>query len=111
MVNITTFIEVALSFPSTELKPHFCRTAFKVIGRRTFATLHEASKTANIVLSPIDQSVFCLFNTKAIYPVPSKFGLQGYTTFDLNKVPVELLNYAFLTSYNDVVQTKAGKHR
>ncbi|MDB5121867.1 MAG: MmcQ/YjbR family DNA-binding protein [Sphingobacteriales bacterium] len=111
MVDINTFKEVALSFPNTEAKPHFDRTAFKVIGRKIFATLHEESETANLVLSPIDQSVFCSFGKTAIYPVPNKFGLQGWTTIELNKVPIELLNDALLTAYNSVMETKPKKKK
>ncbi|MDB5013165.1 MAG: MmcQ/YjbR family DNA-binding protein [Daejeonella sp.] len=106
MVDVNTFKDVALSFPGTEANPHFDRTAFKVTGRKIFATLHEKSETANVVLSPIDQSVFCSFGKTAVYPVPNKFGLHGWTTFDLNKVPIELVKDALLTAYNSVMESK-----
>ena len=60
------FKALALSFPGTIEKPHFDRTAFKVINKRIFATLHEESKSANIVLPLKDQDVFCAIN-KAFY--------------------------------------------
>ncbi|MEO8416618.1 MAG: MmcQ/YjbR family DNA-binding protein [Ginsengibacter sp.] len=56
------FKALALSFPGTIEKPHFDRTAFKVINKRIFATLHEESKSANIVLPLKDQDVFCAIN-------------------------------------------------
>jgi hypothetical protein len=104
MVNIETFKQIALSFEGTEAKPHFNRTAFKVINKRIFATLLEEDETANIVLSIADQQVYCEFDKNAVYPVPNKFGLQGWTTFELQKLPVELISDAFLTAYNDVTK-------
>lgn len=106
MVTTDIFREMALSFPGTEEAPHFDRAAFKVIKKRTFATLHEPSRTANIKLSEVDQSVFCEFDAKAVYPVPNKWGLQGWTTFELGKVPRELLLDALDTAYSDVVRKK-----
>lgn len=61
MVSIETFKQIALSFEGTEAKPHFNRTAFKVINQRIFATLLEEDETANIVLSITDQEIYCSF--------------------------------------------------
>ena len=100
------FRSLALSFQGTEENPHFDRAAFKVKGKRIFATLHEESKTANLKLSPVDQSVFCDFGKESVYPVPNKWGLQGWTTFDLKKIPRELMLDALETAYNDVLASK-----
>jgi predicted DNA-binding protein (MmcQ/YjbR family) len=62
------FRELALSFPGTEENPHFDRAAFKVIKKRIFATMHEASKTVNMKLTVADQKAFCI-------PVPIKGAL------------------------------------
>ncbi len=109
MVDVKTFKQLALSFQGTEEKPHFERIAFKVIGKRIFATLHEQSETANMKLSINDQSIYCSFDETNVYPVPNKFGLQGWTTFELKKVPVELLSDALLTAYNTALETKPKK--
>jgi hypothetical protein len=37
------FIDLALSFRGTISMPHFDRIAFKVEGKRIFATLHESA--------------------------------------------------------------------
>lgn len=105
------FRQMALSFPFTEENPHFERQAFKVTGRRIFATLHEPSNTANLKLSEVDQSVFCEFNKNegAIYPVPNKWGLQGWTTFELTKVPHGLMQDALQTAYSSAAQPKNRK--
>ena len=98
----SSFTHIALSFPGTERKPHFDRTAFRVIGKKIFATLHEPSNTANMVLTISEQATFCDYG-EAIYPVPNKFGLKGWTTFELDKVPEELMREALLSAYNEVV--------
>ena len=68
------FRELALSFPGTEETPHFDRRAFKVIGRRTFATMLEKNESVNVVLKPAEQPSFCKLNKNHIYPVPNKWG-------------------------------------
>jgi hypothetical protein len=106
MVTIETFRKIALSFEGTEQNPHFERIAFKVIGRRIFATLHEESESANIMLSKEDQAVYCTYDESAVYPVPNKWGLKGATTFELRKLPVELISDALYTAYKTVLETK-----
>lgn len=97
---------MALSFPGTLEAPHFDRRAFKVGNKRTFATLHEESGTANLKLLPADQPVFCTFGKGAVYPVPNKWGLQGWTTFELDKMPHELMLDALDLAYRDVFPAK-----
>ena len=111
MVDIETFRQIALSFQGTEENPHFDRKAFKVIDRRIFATIDEKSKTANIIFSKPDQAMYCSFDKQAVYPVANKWGEQGWTTFNLDKIPVELISDALLTAYNDVFKTKLRKKR
>lgn len=105
-MTILQFRDLALSFPATEANPHFDRIAFKVTGKRIFATLHEESGTANIKLSPVDQSVFCDFGKKSVYAVANKWGLQGWTTFELTKIPKDLMLDALDTAYKDVLKPK-----
>ena len=103
------FRELALSFPGVIEAPHFDRIAFKVTNRRIFSTLHEASATANVKFSEVDQSVFCSYKKGAVYPVPNKWGLQGWTTFELKKVPPTLVRDALHTAYQEVFKTKPKK--
>ncbi len=104
MISLDEFTELALSFPGTESAPHFDRTAFKVIGKRTFATLHSKSHSANLVLSLKEQHSFCEFDPDAIYPVPNKWGEKGWTTFDLKKVSKEALFEGLSSAYSDVAK-------
>ena len=106
MVDIETFKKIALSFEGSEQHPHFERIAFKVSGRRIFATLLEQNEKANIMLSKEDQAVYCSYDKSAVYPVPNKWGLKGVTTFELKKLPVELVSDALYTAYKAVLETK-----
>lgn len=92
------FTTLALSFPHTEQAPHFDRTSFKLIGKRIFATLHHASNSANLRLSPSEQSQYCTLNDH-IYPVPNKWGEQGWTTFELANCTEEILKSAVESAY------------
>lgn len=103
------FIKLVLSFPGSVESPHFDRTAFKVAGKRIFATLHQDSATANLKLSPIDQSIFCSFDEGVVYPVPNKWGLQGWTTFVLKKMPEGMMLDALDTAYKEVFKSKPKK--
>jgi hypothetical protein len=111
MIQEDTFVEMALSFPATGQTPHFNRTGFKITGKRMFATYLAENNTANIFLTPAEQRIFCKMNAENIYPVPNKWGEKGATTFELNKVPKELVLEALLSAYNEVVGQKNKKSR
>lgn len=105
-MTCTQFQELALSFPNTTAAPHFERTAFKVIGKKIFATLHKESETANLKFSPLDQSVYALINKEAIFPVANKWGQQGWTTFRLALVDRQLMLDALDTAYKEVLKSR-----
>lgn len=105
-MTIEHFKTLARSLPGTEENPHFDRIAFKVAGKRIFATLHEESASVNLKLNPVDQSVFCDFGKGAVYPVPNKWGLQGWTTFELKKIPKQLMLDALETAHKEVMKKK-----
>lgn len=109
MIVKDSFFEMALSFPGTEQKPHFDRTAFKVIGRRIFATYHAATHSANMLLSLKEQKTFSDYEGGAIHPVPNKWGLQGWTTFDLDQLLEELVREALESAYQNTSSLKPKK--
>ncbi|MBC7485345.1 MAG: MmcQ/YjbR family DNA-binding protein [Cytophagaceae bacterium] len=98
------FHELALSFPGTEDNPHFDRIAYTVTGKKIFASVHEESQSANLKLSVADQAVFSKFDKAMVYPVPNKFGLQGWTTFELKKAPIDLMKEALHSSYKEAIK-------
>lgn len=103
------FRDLALSFPGTEENPHFDRAAFKVIKKRIFATMHEASKTVNMKLTVADQKAFCSLDEKSVYPVPNKWGLSGWTTFEIAKVETAVIQAGLEAAYEDAVREKKKK--
>lgn len=98
MVNTKSFRQIALDFPEALELPHFDKASFRV-RERIFATLVEEDRRVSLKLSPVDQDVFCSHNAAVIYPVPNKWGLQGWTFIELDKVPEELLRDALTTAY------------
>lgn len=109
MLPTSTFRAIALSFPGAIEHPHFDRAAFKVVNKRIFASLHEPTNSANIKLTPEDQADFCEYDPDAIFAVPNKFGLQGWTTFELNKLEEEVVAEALHAAYVDVMNAKPKK--
>ena len=102
------FIDLALSFPGTISMLHFDRLAFKVEGKRIFATLHENTESANVLLTLQDQPLFCETG-KGIYPVPNKWGTKGWTTFEIKKVERAVLLEALKSAYEEVLNAKKKK--
>lgn len=99
MVDIETFRHLALSFPGTIEQPHFELTSFRV-NKKIFATLDESKHRACLMLSEIDQSVFCAHDRNIIYPVPNKWGLKGATFVELKGIKKNILKDALLQAYN-----------
>ncbi|MEI9810879.1 MAG: MmcQ/YjbR family DNA-binding protein [Bacteroidota bacterium] len=99
MVDITYFRQVALSLPDAVETPHFEKPSFR-IKKRIFATLTIEKHLACLKLSPLEQSVFCAFDNTIIYPVPNKWGRQGWTFVELKKVRKTMLKDALITAYN-----------
>jgi hypothetical protein len=105
MVSIDTFRAMALSFTGVEEATHFEKPSFRV-NKKIFATLNIPENSICIKLSPIDQSVFCLYDKTIIYPVPNKWGTQGWTLINLGKIKKIMLRDALITAYNEVAVKK-----
>ncbi len=106
MVSIAAFRKLALSFPGVEEVPHFEKTSFR-IKKKIIVTLSEADKRITLKLPPIEQSVFCTYNKSVIYPVPNKWGQQGWTHVELQTVPKAMLADALTVAYDLV----SGRHK
>ena len=105
MVNIETFRQIALSFPQTTEEPHFEKPAFKV-AKKIFATLNIIENRATVKLSEADQDVFCLFDKTVMFPVPNKWGKQGWTHINLKTASEEMCLDALTTAYCEVAPPK-----
>jgi predicted DNA-binding protein (MmcQ/YjbR family) len=105
MVDFDIFRKIALSFPETTEEPHFDKTAFKV-AKKIFATMNNVETRATIKLSESDQDLFCLFDKNIMYPVPNKWGKQGWTHINLTTATEEICVEALTTAYREVAPKK-----
>lgn len=105
MVAIETFRKLALSFPNSTEEPHFEKTSFR-IKKKIFATFDEKNNHAVLKLNEIDQSVFCASSEKIFYPIPNKWGAQGWTIVELSRVRSEMFEDALIRSYETVASQK-----
>jgi predicted DNA-binding protein (MmcQ/YjbR family) len=98
MVNINTAKKLALEFEGAEEAPHFERISFRV-QKKIFATLDIKLNQMVLKFTEIEQSVFSAYDHTIIYPIPNKWGKQGWTIVELKKVKKEVLKDAIRTSY------------
>ncbi|PQJ10259.1 hypothetical protein CJD36_016370 [Flavipsychrobacter stenotrophus] len=108
MTSIHTFRNIALSLPEAEEQPHFEQTSFRV-KKKIFATLNMVENRACLKFSELDQSAFCSFDRDVIYPVPNKWGKQGWTLINLALIKKEMLQDALETAYCTVAPKKLAQ--
>ena len=100
-MTIDSFRKFALAFPNATEQPHFEKTSFR-IKKGIFATLDLKNHSATLKLSESDQDIFSLVDKTAIYPVPNKWGQKGWTIFELNNLPEELMKDALEKAFQEV---------
>jgi len=105
MVDEATFRAMALAFLGAEELPHFEKTSFRA-QKKIFASYSTQDKRACLKLSEIDQSVFSTHQSGGVYPVPNKWGKQGWTLFELEKLEKEMILDALETAYKEVTKKK-----
>ncbi|MDR6761185.1 putative DNA-binding protein (MmcQ/YjbR family) [Flavobacterium sp. 2755] len=105
MVSFEDFRKAALSFENAVEETHFEKTSFRV-NKKIFATFDEKNNRAVLKLNEIDQSVFCASSEMIFYPIPNKWGKQGWTIVELSKVRQEMFQDALKLSYQNVAQKK-----
>jgi len=98
MIDIATARKLALSFEGAVELPHFELTSFRV-NKKIFATIDIKKKRVCLLLTLIDQSVFCEFDKSIIYPVPNKWGKKGATYVELQKVHMDIFRDALTTAF------------
>lgn len=113
MISEKDFFKLVHSRGKVTEKPHFERTAFcadtgkKKKGEpvtRIFVTYDKKHHRACMKLTTADQDLFSLHDASIVYPVPNKWGKQGWTNVELKKVRksvlTEALTAAFVLSSN-----------
>ncbi|TNE74537.1 MmcQ/YjbR family DNA-binding protein [bacterium] len=105
MVPFETLQTLALSLPESTEEPHFDKTSFRV-RKKIFATYDAHNHKASVKFSEINQDLFCAEPNGAIYPVPNKWGLLGWTILDLNVLETKVFEQALKTAFCDVAPKK-----
>ena len=108
MVAISDVRRLALSFKDTVELPHFDRASFRV-NKKIFVTMLERDNIAVLMLSAVDQSVFCDYDKGAMFPVPNKWGKKGATMVELKKVRKSIFKDALTTAYCRVAPKKLAE--
>ncbi len=107
MISFDDLKSLATSFPEVTEEPHFEKTSFRVKGK-IFATYDQKKKRATIKLSPEDQDVFSL-GDHGISPVDNKWGKQGWTFIELDRISRELFRDAVMTAYCEVAPKRLAE--
>jgi predicted DNA-binding protein (MmcQ/YjbR family) len=108
MITTESVRKLALAFEEATEEPHFEKTSFR-IKKKIFASIDEVNKLVCIKLTEIDQSVFSAYDNTIIYPVPNKWGKQGWTFIDMKKVPAKMFKDALTQSYCTVAPKKLAE--
>lgn len=108
MSQFKTLKSIILSFPEATEEPHFEKISFRV-RKKIFVTYDAKKNQASLKFSEPDQDVFSLMGKEAIYAVPNKWGKQGWTIIDLERVEEELLKDALIAAYCEVAPKKLSK--
>jgi predicted DNA-binding protein (MmcQ/YjbR family) len=103
MVSIKTFRQLALSLDDATEEPHFEKTSFRV-KKKIFATLNEKENRATIKLPLAEQDLFCVYDKNVMYPVPNKWGKQGWTHINLKTIPKEMCEDALRIAHAQIIK-------
>lgn len=105
MVSINTLRRLARLFPEATEEPHFEKTSFRV-RKKIFATYDEQNNIACVKLSEKDQGAFSSSDKGIIYPVYNKWGKQGWTLIEMDKVHKDLFIDTLTAAYCEVAPKK-----
>lgn len=108
MISFATLRNIALSFPEATEEPHFEKSSFRV-RKKIFVTYDDSLNRACLKLSEADQDLFSVFDKSVIFPVPNKWGKQGWTFIDLKKIPKETFVDALKMAYCQVAPKKLSE--
>lgn len=100
MVSTQQLRHIIFSLPEVTEEPHFEKKSFRV-NKKIFATLG-ADNILCAKLSPADHATFTVFDKQAIYPVPNKWGLQGWTNINISLAREDMLTDALKMAYCNV---------
>lgn len=108
MVTEATLRKFSLALPEATEEPHFEKSSFRV-KKKIFATYDKKNNRACVKLTEADQYAFGLAAKGIVYPVPNKWGKQGFTFVEMKKIPARLFREILITSYCQVAPATLAK--
>lgn len=105
MFSISSFRQTALAFAEVTEQPHFEKTSFRIKGK-IFASMDSDNKRVTVKLPPNEQAVYLLMKPVFASPATGAWGKQGWTRFDLTKVPAPVMREALKKAYETVAPAK-----
>lgn len=99
---------MAMKHPGMEEKPHFDMRSFRLHGKIVM-TIDEKLQRGCIKLTLMDQEIFCLTAGQIIYPVPNKWGAQGWTFVDLTRANDEMITSLLEAACENVLPPRKNK--
>jgi hypothetical protein len=108
MIDLETTHELLQNMPNATEEPHFDKPAYKINGK-IFATFNIENHWVTLRLTPEQQVEFC--ENPAIYPVPNKWGQQGWTHVNLDQIKVSDFKEVLKVAYENVLNAKKTKRK
>ena len=101
MIDIEVIRRIVFLLPQVTEEPHFDKTSFRV-NKKIFATVVSGHNRATVKLSLADQDIFSRFDSEVVYPVPNKWGKQGWTHVNLLLIQENMLTAILKTAYCEI---------
>lgn len=98
----------SLSLPEVTEESHFEKTSFRV-KKKIFVTYDAIHNRACLKFSESDQDLFSMIDSSVIYPVPNKWGKQGWTNMELDRLENEILKDALRVAFCEAAPNNLSK--
>ncbi len=105
MFSASSFRQTALAFSEVTEQPHFEKTSFR-IKDKIFASMDSDNMRVTVKLPPNEQAVYLLMKPAFASPATGAWGKQGWTRFELTKVPAPVMREALKKAYETVAPVK-----
>jgi hypothetical protein len=103
--GIVTVRKIAMGFPEATEEPHFEKPSFR-IRTKIFATVDLKNNRACVKLPLSEQDLFGIADKTIVYPVPNKWGQQGWTFVELQLIRETVLADILAAAYSEVAPAK-----
>lgn len=100
-----SFRKIAMDFAEVTEEPHFEKTSFRIKGK-IVASMDTVNKRVTLKLPPNEQAIYLLMKPVFASPATGAWGKQGWTRFELTKVPAPVMREALKKAYEIVAPVK-----